>query len=203
MQTKLSTYLLLASLTLLQACASTTSVGRATYDFGLAPAVLAPSASTPNLKLAISLADISTPVVLEGNTMFYRLAYDNVQQLRPYAAQQWSMPPAQLLNTRIKSHIVATGGTVVSVADGVSDLPILKIELEEFSQVFSNASNNQAQLSFRASLVKRNKLIAQRNFNVSKAASSADAAGGARAMQLLTDETITNMLLWLQSATNN
>lgn len=196
--------LILASL---QACSSAPSTNRFSYDFGpynatndrISLSSKAESQNNPPVHFAINIADISAPAVYEGNAMYYRLGYDNPQQLRPYAQQHWSMAPALLLAGRIKTQIANAGGTVLAVSDGVANLPTLKIELEEFSQYFSDASHNQVQLRFRASLVRNGKLLGQRYFNGNKAAGSADAAGGAKAMQLLADDAIVDLVNWLQA----
>lgn len=188
------TFLTLGLSLLLQACASNTVLSQTNYDFGAPPAKLAQSAA----KLALSVADISAPATLDSHAMLYRLDYDNPQQLRPYAQHRWSMPPAQLFAQRLKLQIAAGGGTVLAQADGVADLPVLKIEIDEFSQIFSSPLESHAQLSLRASLVKKNSLIAQRQFSLSQPAASPDAAAGAKAMQSASDAAIGTLIVWLQ-----
>lgn len=187
--------LMLALLVFLQACASNTAVRHSNYDFGAPPARLAQSA----VKLALSVAEISAPATLDGIAMLYRLDYDNPQQLRPYAQHRWSMPPAQLFAQRLKLQIAAGGGTVLALTDGVANLPVLKIEIDEFSQIFSSPLQSHAQLSLRASLMKKNTLIAQRQFSLTQPAASADAPAGAKAMQKTADATIAALIAWLQS----
>ena len=187
--------LILVGSVLLQACASGPQAPSFNYDFGALPKEQKPLPAS----LIISVADVSAPSTLDGNAMLYRLQYDNLQLLRPYAQHHWSMAPAQLLTQRLKSRIAAAGGTVVGAADGVADLPILKIDLDEFSQVFASTTHSEAQIIFRASVIRKNKLIAQRYFTSGTASDSADARGGARAMQLTTDTSISAMLIWLQS----
>ena len=135
--------------------------------------------------------------------MLYRLRYDNAQLLRPYAQHHWSMPPAQLFAQRVKSRIAAAGGTVLGLADGVADLPILKIELDEFSQVFTSTTQSEAQITLRVSLIKKNKLIAQQYFAFGTPSASADASGGAKAMQVTADRSISAILSWLQTIAIN
>ncbi|AZP11595.1 ABC transporter [Undibacterium parvum] len=189
----------LSMATLLQACAGSATAPRFNYDFGALPI----SSLASNAKIAISLADVSAPATLDSNAMLYRLDYDNAQMLRPYAQHRWSMPPAQLMTQRIKARMATADATVVSVADGVSDLPILKIDLDEFTQIFSSASQSHAQISLRATLVKRNKLIAQRYFSLATKSDSADAPGGAKAMQIAVDSSISEIMLWLQTNSGN
>ena len=92
---------------------------------------------------------------------------------------------------------------MVGTADGVAELPVLKIDLDEFSQIFTSTMQSNAQIAFRVSVIKKNKLIAQRFFTSSSVADSADARGGAKAMQIAADDSITSVLIWLQSLSLN
>ncbi|MFZ6675336.1 ABC-type transport auxiliary lipoprotein family protein [Undibacterium sp. Xuan67W] len=205
------TYLLnlMVCLFLLQGCASPAPVKQA-YDFGSIPAIgstglsaistaAAPLTATTTANFAISLADINTPASLDGTAMLYRLEYDNAQQTRPYSQHRWSMPPAQLLAQRLKARIAGAGGSVVSSRDGVSNLPLLQIDLDEFSQVFSSGSASSAQIQLRATVIKGRTLLAQRSFSRQIASSSADAPGGAKAMMNASDAVIADLLAWLNA----
>ena len=73
----------------------------AVYDFGpgLVPkATPAAGAALPPLLLA----DIEAPAAVDGTAVLYRLAYADVQQVRPYAQARWSMSPAQLVRQRLR-----------------------------------------------------------------------------------------------------
>jgi cholesterol transport system auxiliary component len=171
------------------------------FDFGVSQTEDSQHAfnATSNPKLAILLAEIQVPNSLEGTSMLYRLLYENKQELRPYAQSRWSMPPAQLLKQRIKTHLNQQGGAVLTSIDGVKNLPILRIELEEFSQHFNSPQQSQVQLRWRASLIKQNQLIAQKIFQAQTTCDSADAKGGAKAMPQASDRTITELIAWLQT----
>lgn len=190
---KLSTLCLLGCALLLQACASTVGAPMQTFDLGSLPT----GAAEKNIALSISLAEINAPITLDGNAMLYRLHYENEQQLRPYAQSRWSMPPAQLLGQRIKSTIAAHHGTVMSSGDGVFDFPIVKIDLDEFSQIFTSTNQSHANIAMRASVIIKNKLLAQRSFMVTQVSHTADAKGGAKAMQLAADQITNELLTWL------
>ena len=96
------------------------------YDFGpmgapLAPASLAPAAagtdgmsgtngasgsSGPAAGLpALVVSDVSGPASLDTQRMFYRLMYADARQSRPYAYNNWSVTPLQLLSQRLKARI--------------------------------------------------------------------------------------------------
>ena len=105
----------------------------AVYDFGpgLVPkATPAAGAALPPLVLA----DIEAPATVDGTAVLYRLAYADVQQVRPYAQARWSMPPAQLVRQRLRDSL-SQQRVVLSPAEGPAGW-ILRLELEEFTQVF-------------------------------------------------------------------
>ena len=88
----------LAVVTVLSACSSPAQ-RIAVYDFG--PGATAPQPSNRMAPLPpLLLADVEAASALDGTAVLYRLAYADVQQLRPYAQARWSMPPAQLLRQR-------------------------------------------------------------------------------------------------------
>ncbi|WP_170133698.1 ABC-type transport auxiliary lipoprotein family protein [Undibacterium pigrum] len=185
-------------LMLLSACSSTPVAQQLQqYDFG--PLTSSTPAQAGQTKLQISIADIGIPPALDSNAMLYRLQYDNVQQLKAYTLHRWSMPPAQLLAQRLKAGLVAQGADVLANTDGAANLPVLRLEVDEFSQIFTSASQSNAQISLRASVIKGHKLVAQRSFQQKIAATTADAPGGARAMREAADASIMEIQSWIMS----
>jgi cholesterol transport system auxiliary component len=165
------------------------------YDFG--PASAAPAISTPATALAgpLALAEIEAPLALDSTAVHYRLAYANPQELRPYALARWTMPPAQLMQQRVRSVLSARGPVL---APGVgSPAHTLKLDLEEFSQVFSAPGSSQGVVQLRATLLKGNTLAAQRSFSVQALAPTADASGGARALSLAATEVANQLSDWV------
>lgn len=153
----------------------------------------------PTRSLHIVLANIEVPVNLDGNAMLYRLAYDNPQALHPYANSNWSMPPAQLVTQQLKLMGESRGISILNQQDGVKNLPQLRLELIEFSQVFSSAEQSQSTVIFRASLINKNNLLAQRLFS-GKADGGANAQSGARAMHLASQDAMQQLLVWIQES---
>lgn len=167
------------------------------YDFGPLPSAAAnPSGAA---LLTLSLADVSSPAWLDNTMMMFRLAYANDLQPRPYATTRWTMPPAQLLSQRLKARIGQAGGTVVSVSDGAINIPVLRIEMDDFSQTFDSASHSVAQVAIRASVFNGRSLLAQKAFSRQVATPTADAAGGARAFSGANDGLIDDLMRWLAS----
>ncbi len=177
--------------TLLSGCASKGEVATL-YDFGPLHA-----ASNVTQVPAISIAEVNSPAWLDGTLMFYRLAYTNELQPRPYANSRWTMTPSQLLGHRLKGRIAQGGGAVLSAIDGASNLPLLRVEIDDFSQSFESAKSSTALVTVRASLFQGRSLVAQKTFSQTTTTASADAAGGARALAASSDALITDIIAWL------
>jgi cholesterol transport system auxiliary component len=176
----------------------------AVYDFGPGPGLTtlaspAPAAPAKTLP-ALALADIDAPPAIDGSAVLFRLAYADVQQLRPYAQARWSMPPAQLVRQRLREQL-SQQRVVLNPGEGAASLG-LRIELEEFTQVFETPERSIGLVRLRATLVDgvggRERIVAQRRFVTQRPAPSADAAGGVRALTAATDAAIDEIGLWLQ-----
>lgn len=179
---------------LLAGCASN-APSMALYDLG--PLHASATANQLAPLPAISVADIQAPAWLDSPMMYYRLNYANNQQPRPYSASKWTMPPAQLFGERLKSRLSQAGGVVVPAVDGALNLPVLRIEADDFSQLFDSAGQSSAHIAMRASLFDGRTLRAQKMFVAQVPAASADAQGGAAALASASDAIINEMAVWL------
>ena len=102
----------------------------------------------------------------------------------------------------------AAAGTNAAVAATVSATAtatapaLLRIELEEFSQLFESPTASTGLLRLRATAVQPSpqgeRLMGQRSFIVQRPAPSADAAGGVRALTAATDAAVEEIDQWLQ-----
>lgn len=165
------------------------------YDFGLAPVATAAAPARATPAAALLLADVQAPMALNATAVQYRLSYDNEQELRPYALARWSMSPAQLVQQRIKLAL-SPRGPVLAEGQG-SPTHALKIELEEFVQVFEQPQASQGRISLRATLLKGSQLVDQIRVQTSATAPSQDAAGGVRALTQATDDAAGQLAAWL------
>jgi len=177
----------------------------AVYDFGpglSAKGGAAPvaGATAPAVLPPLALADVDAPAAVDGTAVLFRLAYADVQQLRPYAQARWSMPPAQLVRQRLREQL-SQQRVVLNPGEGTAPFT-LRLELEEFTQVFETPERAIGLVRLRATLVEtatgRDRLVAQRRFVTQRPAPSADAAGGVRALTAATDAAIDDIALWLQ-----
>ena len=170
------------------------------YDFG--PGAIAPQVSNRMAPLpALLLMDVEAASALDGTAVLYRLAYADAQQLRPYAQARWSMPPAQLLRQRLRE-LLGQRRSVLSPVDAV--LPgslALRLELEEFSQLFDSTQSSAGLVRVRATVSRfasPPKPVAQTSFVVQRPANSADAKGGVQALALASEALVLQVDQWLQ-----
>jgi cholesterol transport system auxiliary component len=185
---------------LLPGCSSLPSapVRPAVYDFG--PGALTASATTNPALPPIVLQEVRAPPALDSAAVLYRLAYADPQQLRPYAQARWSMPPAQLVRQRLRESLSLKRAVV---DPGESSVPLtLRVELQEFSQLFDTAQASSGLVRLRATLIEvkggADRLVAQQVFVVQRPAASPDAPGGVRALMAASEAAVEEIGAWLQ-----
>lgn len=155
----------------LAACAGGRSAPpAATYDFG--PRLAEASAVARPVSLELRLVPwLDTPAVN------YRLAYDDASRLMAYSQSRWAAPAGQLLNLRLRQQLGGGNGGCA-----------LRLEVDEFTQVFDSPTQSRGVLQGRMTLFdKQRKLIFERPFSVEKPAPSPDARGGVVALSLAAD----------------
>lgn len=188
---------LLLSLALLAACsiAPQSRDGAASYDFGLPRA---DKEASPRLQHDLVVAALSAPAWMDNTGMYYRLAYRDATRPQAYAQSRWVMPPAALLGQRLRASIArASKAAVFTPADGARADYTLRMELEEFSQVFDAADNSRAVLRLRASLIRNRGVVAQQAFSIERAAATPNAGGGVQALIAAGDEAGNSLIDWL------
>jgi cholesterol transport system auxiliary component len=181
----------------------------AQYDFGPGAVAAMPTDRRAPLP-PLALADVEANGPLEaGTAVLYRLGYADAQQLRPYALARWSMPPTQLVRQRLREHL-SQRRTVISAGEGAALLRsegqqplVLRVDLDEFSQLFTAPATSTALLRMRVTVVDNlpagEKILAQRQFIVQRPAATADAPGGVRALAEATDAAAAELSQWLET----
>jgi len=179
------------------------------YDFGPGPTAAVPTTRQAPLP-PLALDDVSTPGgALDNMAVLYRLGYADTQQLRPYSQARWSMPPAQLVRQRVREQlgqrraVFNAGASVALNRSQNAVLPLLlRLDLEEFSHLFSSPTASVGLIRLRATLLEvtpaGEKLVGQRNVIVQRPAPSSDAPGGVQALTAATDAAIAEIDQWLQ-----
>jgi cholesterol transport system auxiliary component len=176
-------------------CASQKGQPTTQFDFG--PATGQANAAPAAAMGAIVVTDITGSSALDSERMIYRLSYADQMQARTYANSRWTANPLQLMTQRVKTRIGQAGAKVLSETDASLGIPLLRIDVDEFVQDFSSASQSAGQVAVRASVFQGHTLVDQRSFVRSSPASSADAAGGARALATSTDAVAADIVGWL------
>jgi cholesterol transport system auxiliary component len=195
-------FLALAAAALLAGCASGSKgpTSNTLYDFGPAATPLVARADTAAVP-AVVVTDVTGNAAYDSERMSYRLNYADPLQARSYANSRWNSTPLQLLTQRFKSRIGQAGLKVLSTTDASSGVPLLRIDLDDFTHTFDSTTSSYGQVVVRVSLFQARTLVDQRTFSHKVPAASADAAGGARALAQATDMVAADMIVWL--ATQN
>jgi cholesterol transport system auxiliary component len=166
------------AIALLLAACSTTRPAPAVFDLGPPGVSAAPRSN-------VQVLDVTAPAWLAGSGLAYRLEYRDPYRREVYRDSRWAAPPADLLEERLRQRSASStrGGPVVQV----------RLELEEFSQVFSSPAQSRVLLRVRAW---RSDAAAPKVFEISQPAPSADAAGAVQALSGASDALIDQILRW-------
>ena len=183
-------------------CASNKAEPPTQFDFG--PAVPAAAATEPAAPATqagalgpVVVTDVTGSNALDNERMFYRLSYADAQQARTYANSRWSASPLQLLTQRLKTRIGQAGAKVLSETDAATGIPVLRVDVDDFIQDFSGVGRSTGVVAVRASVIQGHALVDQKTFVRRTSATSADAAGGARALAASTDGVAADIAAWL------
>lgn len=146
----------------------------AVHDFGGPDPVAARSPGVPLRGLEV----VAAPW-LASTAIQYRLAYAQPTRRQAYVESRWAAQPAQLVELALK-RAVRTGGEA-----GTSGACRLRVELDEFAQVFDEAAASRGVVEARAFLLapRSDQIVASRGFSLARPAPSADALGGVAALR--------------------
>ncbi len=181
------------------------------YDLGPSPVADAPAERLAPLP-PLALADLDAPGLPDGsNAVLYRLAHAQAQQLRPYSLARWSQPPAQLVQQRLREQLGQRRAILKAedaaaqardIAQGGRLPTLLRVELEEFSHIFSSATESAGVVRLRATLFDVTRagesLRGHQVFTVRAAARSADAAGGVAALADASNQAALQVAQWVE-----
>ena len=158
------------------------------YDFGLPVERLTEDGRWSNVAI-----DIKAPQWVDSRDIEYRLLYENPLNLRRYAASHWAGAPGPLLSQRLRQQLGLGGGSgQTSVAC------LLRVELQEFSQLFDTPLRSRGLLQGRASMLDpRRQIIDEREFAIVRPAPTADARGGVSALVATSEDLGRQLAAWL------
>lgn len=153
------------------------------YTLGNPTAVAARPSPHPG-GAVLRVARVEMPAWLQGTGLYYRLAYRNGNTIAAYADSDWAAPPADMLEQCLRNALAdGSWRAVVGPGDAAQADFTLHIRMDDFSQEFTAPGESFGVLDAAATLVGANDVVvAQRHFHYRVAAPTADAAGGARAL---------------------
>src|SRR5262249_8868455 len=162
------------------------------YDFGPMP-----ERSASGLHQPLLVYDVNAPGWLDSPFIYYRLAYQDATRPQAYADSRWVGSPAELIGGRARPRRAASGkGGIVHPADGTRASYALRVELDEFTQVFDAPGKSKAVVRLRATVLGKNALLAQKSFTIERAAATPDAEGGVRALIAASDAALDQLVTW-------
>jgi cholesterol transport system auxiliary component len=166
------------------------------YDLGALPA---PAAGQTRIRASLLVHAVAAPSWLESYSIVYRLNYQDAARQLIYANSRWAAPAAVLLTQRLRAQLAAASDAgILNVGDSARADYALRIELDDFSQVFDSAEASRGVIVARASLINvaRRTLLAQKTFTVTRPAPSANAEGGVRALAAASGELLDAVVAW-------
>jgi len=191
MKDTMQAYLKLFSLTLLglllAACNSLVVAPKAValYDFGIAETLKMPPGTAP------AQIQLHAPSWLNSSAMQYRLEWDRPLQRRVFVESRWAANPSELLARSLNRAIL--GGSPVA------NECRLRIELDEFIQVFDSETSARVEIVARAAWLpaRSDKALARKEFRLLQVSDSATAEGGVGAYRSLAAQLSLDIAKWL------
>lgn len=176
---------------LLAACTGLPKVAPsyAVHDFGGPEPVAARSLGFP-----LRNVEVVVPPWLASTAMQYRLAYAQATRRQAYVESRWAAQPAQLVELALK-RAIRTGEA------GAGGACRLRVELDEFAQVFDGEAVSRGVVEARAVLLapRTDQIIASRSFSLARPAPSADALGGVSALRASVRDLGSELFGWLDA----
>lgn len=141
---------------------------------------------------ALRSLDVIPSSWLAGTAMHYRLAYADANRREHYAGSRWSGQPSELLAVRLQRSLMAGH-------EGPGAGCRLRLDLDEFGQVFDSAQSSRMVLEGRATLYgAQQKVLGRRAISLSQPAGG-DAASGVAASGPLSEALIRELRGWIAS----
>jgi len=150
--------------------------------------------ASPTSLGGLALTEVIAPSWLESQNIYYRL--EGVEQ-RAYAQSHWAVSPAQLVAARARNKLARVMNAMSDKTDGETYL--LKIELDDYAQVFETPSSSIGRVQLRATLLSNGRMLAQNSFSAGRPAPTANALGAVRALTEATESALNDLANWVES----
>jgi cholesterol transport system auxiliary component len=155
------------------------------FELGLA------APADPPVQLAPARIDVRAPSWLSTGAMQYRFDYRSPAQREAYSETRWVAEPAEMLRLSLEHALRAN-----PVAEGECRL---RIELDDFVQVFETARDSHANVVARVALLapRTETELARHTFVIHEAAPTPDAPGGVTAHRHAAQRLANEVSTWL------
>ncbi len=154
------------------------------FDLGLGEARPLPAALAP------AQIEVVTPPWLGVSAMQYRLAWNEPARRRAFAESRWVAQPADMLGLALNRSLRPQAG---------GNRCRLRVEVDEFIQVFDSAERSRVDVVVRAGLLppRSDAALARREFRIGEVAPRADAAGGVEAYRGAVQQLAGELAKWM------
>jgi ABC-type uncharacterized transport system auxiliary subunit len=160
-------------------------------DLGAGPAT--PVGGLPAHR-PLLIAPVAASALLNDTMVIWRVGDSG--QPQGFITYRWVAPPAQLVTQRLMARLALQGAVLEQGVGG--DVPQLRLNLQSFEQLFtSDGKSSQGVLTMQAVLLRANRVVAQKLIDIKVPAVSQDAAGGAQALRVATDQAAEQVAQWL------
>lgn len=174
---------------------NTRDASPAMYDLGLGePVTRAPAILPTSL-------EVRAPSWLSNAAMQYRIDYQQPAQRQAFAESRWVSPPAEMLERSLRRAFATnTTGPAAGSAPAGNGCR-LRVELDEFTQVFDTPQSSHASIVARVDLLpaRGDAVIARQLVSIRENATSLDARGGVGAHQRASSQLARELAEWLTS----
>jgi ABC-type uncharacterized transport system auxiliary subunit len=162
----------------------------AVHDFGPPAARLADGGGLAGFAL-----EVRAPLWVDSLGIGYRLLYADPSRLREYTRARWAGPPAQLVYQRLMQELPL-------VPHGQARARcVLRVEIDEFSQLFSSPDESRAVLQGRLVALDRTRgKVDLRDLHIEKPAPSADSQGAVLALTAAVNALAVEIVGWERDA---
>lgn len=150
------------------------------FDFG-------PGDGAGQAAMGIATVEVNAPMWLGDGAMQYRLLYAEAAQRREYLESRWVARPGELLEQALARRL---GAPAVGRCR-------LRVELNEFIQLFDSETRSRSFLSGRAILHVGPEAVAARSFALDRPAPSPDARGGVAAASTAVEALGDELATWI------
>jgi cholesterol transport system auxiliary component len=189
-----------AAVVFLTACAGGDgAVAPRQLDLGAGVSAQTKNAATLPAMPPIAVPPATSASLLSETMVVWRLGDQG--QPQAYTTYRWVAPPARLLTQRMVDRLSLQGAVLQQNVGG--ELPQLRINVQRFEQTFAqDGSSSQGRLTLQVVLMRGQSVLGQRLLDISVAAKTQDAPGGAEALRVATDQATEQVAQWLTGLRN-